>query len=58
MRVLLQLKFGGGTTRINVFPDQSTALPKLDVELFYFFGQINMYVNLAARSNLVRSALV
>lgn len=49
-----QLKFGGGTIRINVFPDGSRVLPKLDVELFYFFGQINMYINLAARANLVR----
>lgn len=49
----VQLKFGGGTIRINVFPDGGRVLPKLDVELFYFFGQINMYVNLAARANLV-----
>lgn len=50
----LQLKFKGGTIRVNVFPDDTRVLPKLDVELFYFFGQINMYINLAARSNLVR----
>lgn len=51
--LIVQLKFGGGTIRINVFPDDSRVLPKLDVELFYFFGQINMYVNFAARANLV-----
>ncbi|BDA41745.1 hypothetical protein COCOBI_02-5380 [Coccomyxa sp. Obi] len=47
------VKFGGGTIRINVFPDQTTSVPKLDVELFYFFGRINMYVNFVARTDLV-----
>ncbi len=43
---------------MNVFPDQSRPLPKLDVELFYFFGQINMYINFAARANLVGSSIL
>ncbi|CAL8460820.1 g351 [Coccomyxa elongata] len=47
------VKFGGGTIRINVFPDQTVSVPKLDIELFYFFGRINMYVNFVARTDLV-----
>ena len=50
----VQVRLGGGSVRINVFPDASTALPKLDIELFHFFGRINMYVNLVPRANLVR----
>ena len=42
-----------GTVRLNVFPDSSTRAPKLDIEFFYFFGKINMYVNLVPRTNLV-----
>ena len=30
-------------------------MPKLDIELFYFFGKINLYANLNPRANLVRS---
>ena len=48
---------GGGSVRINVFPDASTRLPKLDLELFHFFGRINMYINLVPRANLARSHL-
>ncbi len=51
--MLVQVKFGGGTIRINIFPDQTVSVPKLDIELFYFFGQINMYVNFVARTDLV-----
>jgi len=40
------VRLGGGSVRINVFPDTSTLLPKLDIELFHFFGRVNMYVNL------------
>lgn len=28
-------------------------MPKLDVEIFYFFGKINLYANLCPRANLV-----
>jgi hypothetical protein len=49
-----QVRLGGGSVRINVFPDASTLLPKLDLELFHFFGRVNMYVNLVPRANLVR----
>ena len=45
-----------GTVRLNAFPDSSTRVPKLDIELFYFFGKINMYVNLVPRANLVSMA--
>lgn len=45
---------GGGSVRINVFPDASTRLPKLDLELFHFFGRVNMYINLVPRANLAR----
>ena len=51
----IQVKFDGGTIRVNVFPREWTRVPKLDVELFYFFGKINMYCNFAARANLVSS---
>ncbi|EIE25511.1 hypothetical protein COCSUDRAFT_52897 [Coccomyxa subellipsoidea C-169] len=47
------VKFGGGTIRINVFPDQTLSVPKLDIELFFFFGRINMYINFVARTDLV-----
>jgi hypothetical protein len=47
------VRLGGGSVRINVFPDASTLLPKLDIELFHFFGRVNMYVNLVPRANLV-----
>ncbi len=50
----VQVKFGGGTIRINVFPDQTLSVPKLDIELFFFFGRINMYINFVARTDLVR----
>ena len=30
-------------------------MPKLDIELFYFFGKINLYANMNPRANLVRS---
>lgn len=30
-------------------------MPKLDLELFYFFGKINLYANMNPRANLVRS---
>lgn len=43
---------GGGSVRVNVFPDASTRLPKLDLELFHFFGRVNMYLNLVPRANL------
>ncbi len=52
------MRLGGGSVRINVFPDTSTLLPKLDIELFHFFGRVNMYVNLVPRANLVRLPLV
>jgi len=52
------VRLGGGSVRINVFPDTSTLLPKLDIELFHFFGRVNMYVNLVPRANLVRLPLV
>ena len=29
-------------------------MPKLDIELFYFFGKINLYANMNPRANLVR----
>jgi hypothetical protein len=51
--VVVQVKFGGGTIRINIFPDQTLSVPKLDVELFFFFGRINMYINFVARTDLV-----
>ena len=50
----VQVGLGGGSVRINVFPDASTRLPKLDLELFHFFGRINMYINLVPRANLAR----
>lgn len=49
------MRLGGGSVRINVFPDASTTLPKLDIELFHFFGCVNMYVNLVPRANLARA---
>ncbi|KAK9829023.1 hypothetical protein WJX72_003477 [[Myrmecia] bisecta] len=42
-----------GTVRINAFPDSTTRIPKLDIELFHFFGKVAMYVNLLPRANLV-----
>jgi len=54
----VQVNFGGGTIRINIFPDQTVRVPKLDIELFFFFGRINMYINFVARTDLVRSGLV
>ena len=51
---LPKVGLGGGSVRINVFPDASARLPKLDLELFHFFGRVNMYVNLVPRANLAR----
>lgn len=50
----MQAKTGICTVRLNVLPDTKRRVPKLDVELFYWFGNINMYVNLLPRANLVR----
>ena len=50
----IKVGLGGGSVRINVFPDASTRLPKLDLELFHFFGRVNMYINLVPRANLAR----
>lgn len=40
--------------RLNFFPQRWLEVPKLDIEIFYFFGKINMYANLSPRANLVR----
>ncbi|CAK0743466.1 hypothetical protein CVIRNUC_001472 [Coccomyxa viridis] len=44
---------GGGTIRLNFFPQRWLKMPKLDIELFYFFGKINLYANMNPRANLV-----
>lgn len=40
--------------RLNFFPQRWLHIPKLDIEIFYFFGKINLYANLNPRANLVR----
>ena len=40
--------------RLNFFPQRWLKMPKLDIELFYFFGKINLYANMNPRANLVR----
>lgn len=45
-----------GVVRVNAFPNATTRAPKLDVELFYWFGKINVYINLVPRANLVSTA--
>ncbi|CAL5219348.1 g1164 [Coccomyxa viridis] len=47
---------GGGTIRLNFFPQRWLHVPKLDIEIFYFFGKINLYANLNPRANLVLDA--
>lgn len=39
--------------RLNFFPQRWLHIPKLDIEIFYFFGKINLYANLNPRANLV-----
>ncbi len=39
--------------RLNFFPQRWLHVPKLDIEIFYFFGKINLYANLNPRANLV-----
>jgi len=43
--------------RLNFFPQRWLKVPKLDIEIFYFFGKINLYANMNPRANLASPQL-